>query len=238
MTPQTLSKRIRTFCEDNYNCKLVEKYQRYFREGYDAFGISQDLFTRQKNEWLILYKSEFGMEGFIELGRKLISTGKYEEASFAISFMEAFRDDFKKDTFQELGCWLENGICNWAHTDILSGLLTYFFETDIVTLNAMHKWRFSESKWKRRVVPVTMIPLLKTEKNYISLFEFIDQLMMDPERVVQQGLGWFLREAWKKQPAPTEKFLKKWKDDSPRLIFQYATERMNKEAKEKFRKEK
>jgi 3-methyladenine DNA glycosylase AlkD len=238
MTPQTLSKRIRTFCEDNYNCKLVEKYQRYFKEGYDAFGISQDLFTRQKEEWLILYKSELGMNGFIELGRKLINTGKYEEASFAITFMGAFQDNFSKDTFQELGFWLENGICNWAHTDILSGLLAHFFTEEIVTLQAMSEWRYSESKWRRRAVPVTMLSLLKTEKNLNPLFDFINALMMDPERVVHQGLGWFLREAWKKQPAQTEKFLKKWKDKAPRLIFQYATEKMDKETRERFRREK
>lgn len=238
MTPQTLSKRIRTFCEDNYNCKLVQKYQRYFKEGYDAFGISQDLFTRQKEEWLVLYKNELGMDGFIDLGRKLINTGKYEEASFAITFMGAFKDEFKEDTFQELGGWLENGICNWAHTDILSGLLSYFLIEEIVTFDAMSDWRLSESKWKRRAVPVTMLTLLKTEKNFNPMFDFIDPIMMDSERVVHQGLGWFLRESWKKLPAPTEKFLKKWKDEAPRLIFQYATEKMDKEAKEKFKREK
>ena len=50
--------------------------------------------------------------------------------------------------------------------------------------------------------------------------------MMDPERVVQQGLGWFLRETWKKHPKAVEAFLLEWKDRSPRLIFQYATEKM------------
>jgi 3-methyladenine DNA glycosylase AlkD len=196
------------------------------------------LFTRQKDEWLILYKDELGIDGFIELGRKLIQTGKYEEASFAITFIEAFKEEFTPQHFQELGNWLERGLCNWAHTDILSGLLAYFFNMEIVQLNAMAKWRKSESKWKRRAVPVTMLTVLKSEKNFNPLFDFIDPIMMDEERVVHQGLGWFLREAWKKQPAPTEKFLKLWKEDAPRLIFQYATEKMDKEGKEKFRREK
>jgi hypothetical protein len=50
--------------------------------------------------------------------------------------------------------------------------------------------------------------------------------MHDDERVVHQGLGWFLREAWKRDAADVEPFLLRFKDSAPRLIFQYATERM------------
>jgi 3-methyladenine DNA glycosylase AlkD len=62
--------------------------------------------------------------------------------------------------------------------------------------------------------------------------------MTDPEREVHQGTGWFLREAWKLQPAPTEIFLLKWKETAPRLIFQYATEKMTAEAKLRYRRSK
>jgi 3-methyladenine DNA glycosylase AlkD len=47
------------------------------------------------------------------------------------------------------------------------------------------------------------------------LFSFIEPLMLDEQRVVQQGLGWFLREAWKLKRKETEAFLLKWKDESP-----------------------
>ena len=42
-----------------------------------------------------------------------------------------------------------------------------------------------------------MIELLKTTTDYANLFAFIEPLMLDSERMVHQGLGWFLREAWK-----------------------------------------
>jgi 3-methyladenine DNA glycosylase AlkD len=63
-------------------------------------------------------------------------------------------------------------------------------------------------------------------------------MMLDNERVVHQGLGWFLREAWKRNHAETENFLLKWKDHSARLIFQYATEKMQPEERKKFKKNK
>ena len=62
--------------------------------------------------------------------------------------------------------------------------------------------------------------------------------MMDPERVVQQGLGWFLREAWKKQPKPVESVPAGMERQAPRLIFQYATEKMTPAARARFRRAK
>jgi len=83
-----------------------------------------------------------------------------------------------------------------------------------------------------------MLHLLKGKNKYKELLEFIAPLMHDEERVVQQGLGWFLREAWKIKPKPVESFLLKYKNSAPRLIFQYATEKMTKEEKLKFKAEK
>ncbi len=70
------------------------------------------------------------------------------------------------------------------------------------------------------------------------MLEFIDPMMMDTEREVHQGLGWFLRECWKKDRNETEKFLLKWKNHCARLIIQYATEKMTKEERLRFRKAK
>jgi 3-methyladenine DNA glycosylase AlkD len=65
---------------------------------------------------------------------------------------------------------------------------------------------------------------------------FIEPLMSDSEKVVHQGAGWFLREAWKRKPAKVEAFLLRHKDRAPRLIYQYATEKMDKAAKARFRR--
>jgi 3-methyladenine DNA glycosylase AlkD len=87
-------------------------------------------------------------------------------------------------------------------------------------------------------VPVAMIEILKETADFQLLFDFIEPLMLDQERVVQQGLGWFLREAWKIRKNETEAFLFKWKNEAPRLIYQYATEKMTANEKKRFKKEK
>jgi 3-methyladenine DNA glycosylase AlkD len=138
-----------------------------------------------------------------------------------------------------LGSWLEKGIVNWAHTDILSGkALSHFFINKIVEIESLKKWTESVSKWKRRAVPVTLIDVLNTDVPLKKLFHIIEPLMLDTEKFVQKGLGWFLREAWKIHPRETEDFLLKWKDTCGRIIIQYATEKMDKENKSRFRRAK
>ncbi len=230
---------IKTFLESNADPKVVEKNSRYFKEGYDAYGIPQEKWDNQKTAWIKEWKDVLGFDGFLKLGDILMENGKYEECSCAIVFMKPFSVQFTEDTYNHFGYWLEKGIQNWAHTDILCGeLLSPMLKNKKVRLTSMITWRESPSKWKRRAVPVSMLGLLKGTEDYSQIFEFISPMMMDKERVVHQGLGWFLREAWKIKPEQVEPYLMKWKDTAPRLIFQYATEKMTAENKLRFRKEK
>jgi 3-methyladenine DNA glycosylase AlkD len=138
-----------------------------------------------------------------------------------------------------LEIWFETGINNWAHTDVTCGhLIKPLLLKQIIDINAFDLWRKAKNKYQRRAVPVSLIGILKTTSDFKPLFRFIEPLMRDPERVVHQGVGWFLREAWKLNKPDTEAFLLKWKNDSPRLIFQYACEKMNAEEKLRFKRDK
>lgn len=237
MTEKKLFDEIRKFCQKNADEKIVEKYSRYFVEGYDAYGIDGKLSEAQRKIWFEKYKDELGLDGFLKLGDLLIKDGKYEEVFFAIWFAGRFQKEFIPKTLARFYNWIDIGVKNWAHSDVMSGeILSPFLTNGIVSLDAFSDWRASQNKWHRRAVPVTMIKYLKNEPPIKTLLDFIDPLMMDEEKVVRQGLGWFLREAWKKNPAPVEKFLLKWKDKCRRLIIQYATEKMKPPQKAKFRK--
>jgi len=230
---------IRRFCQKNANPDIVKKYSWYFTEGYDAYGLDQKTFESQRDKWLEQWKNDLTLDDFLLLGDKLISTGKYEEASFAIGFIYSNKEKFTPETFERLGSWLENGIINWGHTDVLSGkALSYFFINTIVEIESLKKWTDSASKWKRRAVPVTLIDVLKMNVTLERLFLIIEPLMSDSDKFVQKGLGWFLREAWKVYPKETEEFLLNWKDMCGRIIIQYATEKMDKENKNRFRRAK
>ena len=237
MKIETLVQEIRTVLRAHANPALVKKYSRYFVEGYDAYGVDFKEIEEEKNSWLKDNREELGLDGFLHLGDLLVRSGKYEEGIIAIDFIAHFKNEFTPATLERLGNWLDHGLCNWAHVDVISSdVLPVFLLNKIVTLDAFSGWRSASSKWKRRAVPVTLIKTLKSELSIETLLKFIDPMMMDAEKVVRQGLGWFLREAWKKRPELVEGHLLKWKDQCPRLIIQYATEKMTKEQKAAYKR--
>ena len=237
MKSTELCEEIRNYCRDNADEAAIKKYSRYFKEGYDAYGLSREKYEEKVDS--LVNDKRINMKLILSASRDLVKSGKYEETSFAIRLLNEFSEQFTAATFKEVERWFEIGIINWGHTDVICGLLiSKFFERNIITLESFSDWRTAKNKYQRRAVPVAMIELLKSTNDYDYLFSFIEPLMLDSERMVHQGLGWFLREAWKIKKKQTEIFLLKWKNDAARVIFQYATEKMTPEQKKRFRKEK
>ena len=229
---------MRAFCQSHADPAVVAKYAKYFKEGYDGYGIDREIWEQHGEQICQKYRHQLTLDGLLRLGDILLESGKYEEGSFAIRSMMPLVGGFDTAAFQGVGGWLEKGVRNWAHTDMICGeLLSPCLKNGTIDISELAAWRKSESKWKRRAVPVALLGLVG-RVGTSTLLDFIRPLMLDGERVVHQGLGWFLREAWKKDPAPVETFLLEFKDSAARLIFQYATEKMTPAQKERFRKAK
>jgi 3-methyladenine DNA glycosylase AlkD len=166
-------------------------------------------------------------------------SGKYEEGALAVRFLKKFREELNEKALPGLAKWFKAGIGNWAHTDVLCGeIIAPQLVSGAAPLSALAPWRDSALKYQRRAVPVSLLGLVKKGDDVRPLLVFIRPMMLDTERVVHQGLGWFLREAWKKQPKPVEAFLLEYKDTVARLIYQYATEKMSPAARDRFRRAK
>jgi 3-methyladenine DNA glycosylase AlkD len=237
MEEKKLYEDIQSYCKANADEVIVRKYSRYFKEGYNAYGLTKEKLEEKVKS--ILDEKQVNLKLVLSTSTLLLKGEKYEETSFAICLLKEFSEQFTANTFKEVEKWFKIGITNWAHTDVLCGyLISKFFARDIISLVDLSDWRTAKNKYQRRAVPVAMIDLLKTTKDFKPLFAFIEPLMMDGEKKVQQGLGWFLREAWKIQKKETEKFLLKWKDEAPRTIFQYATEKMTADEKKRFKRNK
>jgi 3-methyladenine DNA glycosylase AlkD len=227
------------FYTKNADENEVKKLARYFKEGLDAYGIDKDKSIAQRKKWLAEWQNDMTITDYLDFGDKLVATGKYEEAHCATEFIKSKKDEFTIETFERIGNWLENGIQNWANTDVLCMLvLSEFMYNDIVQPKDFIPWTKSESKWKRRAVPVTYVEAVKKGWQHEPILSVIENLMEDKEEDVQKGLGTLLREIWKKEPEIAEAFMMKWKDTCGRKIIQYATEKMDKEKRQQFKREK
>lgn len=234
---------IREYCAAHANPENASKFSRYFKEGYDAWGIigdRQELWVQKEPEWIERYQ-DLNLSGFLFLGNLLFASGKYEEGALAIRFVSKRLSDFSLASLQGIEVWFDVGIGNWAHTDVLCKLiLEPLLAEGRITLDALEPWRESRLAYQRRAVPVAMLGLLKGSNSAEAtrFVGFLRPLMMDGQRVVQQGVGWFLRETWKRHPLVAEAVLLEWKDSAPRTIIQYATEKMAPEQRIRYRKAK
>jgi len=237
VTTKEITDDIRNYCRKHADPALVQKYSRYFKGGYSGWGLPHDLYEAKVAEILTLPGMDIGR--VLQLAEVLVKSPKYEEVSMAIMMTLKLHKEWTFKTFKAVEEWFSTGITNWAHTDYICGeILSLFFKKNLITMETIGDWRFAKNKFQRRAAVVALIKPLKLSSDFRPFFDFIDPMMTDPEREVHQGLGWFLREAWKKQPEPAEAFLLKWKETAARLIFQYATEKMTKEEKERFRRTK
>ena len=234
-------KQIREFCELNSDPKIIAKYSKYFKEGFDGFGIDDKIYKVQIESWIKEWEDEMTLQNFLDLSDELVKNGKFEEKALAIHFLKSKKTEYTENTFDRIGKWFELGISNWAITDVLCMLvLPYFFIEDIIGFDKLKEWNSAQSEWQRRAVPVLLVELSKSkiDLKYDKVISVIKPLMDDKSEYVQKGLGTLLRELWRKQPKETEKFLGEWKDKCSRLIIRYATEKMDKEYRKKFRKAK
>lgn len=234
-------KEIRDFCKTNSNPDIIKKYQRYFKEGYDGYGIDDKIFKEQIEKWTEQWKDEMTIESYLSLGDELMKNGRFDEKHVAINFLKSSRQDFSKVTFHRIGNWFDYGINNWATTDVLCmSVLSILLFDKVISYNDLKTWIDAESEWKRRAVPVALVELdkLTNDLKPFESIELVEPLMLDNSEYVQKGIGTLLRGLWKKYPADIEIFLMKWKDKCGRLIIQYSTEKMDKEYRKKFSKRK
>ena len=236
MNSQELIKKIRKYCIDHADPATVKKYQRFFKEGYNAYGLSTEVYEAGLKS---LMAEGVTLKVILESAPKLLQSGKYEETSFVLSLIKRSKEPKTAATFKALERFFDYGIINWAHADMMAGdIIPRFILDKIVPLDSLKTWQQGKNKFQRRVSAVSLIALAKKDGKVRKYIKFVEPLMTDPAREVHQGVGWFLREAWVIDKDPTEKFLLKWKDTAPRLIFQYATEKMTSTERQKYRKSK
>jgi 3-methyladenine DNA glycosylase AlkD len=234
-------KEIRQFHESNSDPEIIKKFQRYFKDGYDGYGIDKNVAENQIEIWIDQWKDAMTIDDYLTLGDQLMKNGRYDEKNLAITLLKTKRTDFTKDTFNRIGKWFDYGINNWATTDVLCWfILSGMLVDKVIDFDDLRTWHDSESEWKRRSVPVALYELYKVNKDLKpdEALELAESLMLDDSEYVQKGIGTLLRELWKNYPTDIENFLMKWKDTCGRLIIQYSTEKMDKDYRKKFRKSK
>ena len=140
---------IRTFCEENTDAAIIKKYAYYFKEGYDGWGLSREIYEAGKIQFIEKYKCALTLDDALDLSDLLFESGKFEEGTFGFSIVLSFQDEFTSATIERIGKWFEGGVQNWAHTDVICGeMISLFYKNNIIKYEDLSSWRDSASKWR------------------------------------------------------------------------------------------
>jgi len=232
-------KMIHTFFKKNADPKIVEKYSRFFREGYDPYGIDPKIQSEQIQKWVKELGPQFSFTEKKKLFVKLMESGKSECYSVVLNFLLDAKKNHTPALFNNLKTWIDKYFTNWAQVDsFCARLIGPMILDNIITYDDLLKWYKSESRWVRRAVPVGTIYAFYKQKDLKPVIKAADALINDPVREVGQGVGWMLRDTWKVYPKDIEKLLLKHVKTGNRTAYQYACEKMDKTYRLKFRRPK
>jgi len=224
-------KSIRDFCLANASEAERLKSSHHFSEGYDGFGVLGKLVEAKADELFALWRPELGEDGLLDLGDRLVATGKYEEGAIASRFALLLKDEWSPAIFERFGRWLEDGgLRNWAQVDLLAGfVLSGMLREKVVELEAVKAWCSSPARWKRRgAASALILPMRARTYSIADLLAAIEPLIADPEKVVQQGVGATLKQFWTDFPSETTEWMTERKERMARLVWNNATVKMGK----------
>jgi 3-methyladenine DNA glycosylase AlkD len=164
----------------------------------------------------------------------LWQSGKFEEGAVVFYVYRRFSKEFGATHFRLFTRWLDRYVDNWGYTDGLSlWLLGGCILNDESLIAKLDPWTRSRNRWKRRAAAVSLVPAARRGLHTSAIFRIAEPLIHDPDDMVQKGVGWLLKETYPKKPRETVRFLLPWRASAPRLVLQYAAEKMSAGDKEK-----
>jgi len=87
--------------------------------------------------------------------------------------------------------------------------------------------------WKNRIAVVTTLYFIR-KGDFTDLLKLSEIFMHHPHDLMHKAVGWMLREAWKRKPAPIETFLNKHAHEMPRTMLRYSIEKMDERERKDF----
>jgi 3-methyladenine DNA glycosylase AlkD len=164
----------------------------------------------------------------------LLESGDWCERTTAFQWAFRIRKQYASADFGRFETWLEKYVAGWGSCDDFCthafGHLIYAFPEHISNLKA---WIPAENRWFRRAAAVVMIYSIRREQGRAAAFEIADQLLMDPDDLVQKGYGWMLKEISKDEPQQVFEFVLKRKIVMPRTALRYAIEKLPPELRQR-----
>ena len=221
-------------CRNLADAAHQEALLTYFKTPILAYGLRSTVRKEIEKKWRPVLKAMHESELWM-VSTSLFASQILEEQLTACFCLELHLKKMTAEDFFRVSDWMEQWVHNWAvcdqfSTHIVGYLITRFPEL----LPAFQTWKQSESIWKRRAVPVSMIYPVKKSMYIEESLVMTESLISDQEDMVQKGLGWLLKEISQQDPERIYRYLKLWEKELSRTTLRIALEKYPQEIRAQF----
>ncbi|MEJ7808289.1 MAG: DNA alkylation repair protein, partial [Telluria sp.] len=181
--------------------------QHFFPHPINALGVSNAAIAVIARD-AIVRNPGFAAQNWLQIADHFARSHAYHEhmilaSALAASVVRSLDDNGALlDTIKR---WLETDVSNWAQCDDLCIKPLYLYlKRHPHLLERLYAWGSSDSAWCRRASNVGLVKFVgRTEDvDLAKLFANCERLLADPDPYVQKGIGWLLKVASQREPAP------------------------------------
>jgi 3-methyladenine DNA glycosylase AlkD len=219
---QKLRKELKALSDE----KTCSTAQRFFKEKINCYGVKMPVVSKiAKKYWKevgALSKAEI-----FSLCEELYSSGYIEEDFVVSSWLPSMVYRLDREDLIVFRCWIDHYIQNWAACDSLCNhTIGSLIEKYPDLLPDIRLWANSENRWLKRASAVSLVLPVRRGKFLEAVFQICDELLNDPDDLVQKGYGWLLKEASRRHQMDVLYYIMKNKKTMPRTALRYAIELM------------
>ena len=218
---------------------IMEKYMRNIQEyrGVKIPGIK----TVYRDVWRELKKAETPVSK--EVAHELIRSKYGEDKYGAMLIFEGLKKDIVLDDINRITKLFEDGtLAGWANTDAAcTRIFKHWCVGNPDRVNHITSWKNSKNIWLQRASCVSFVVLAKHGDKDPNYEGFLDKLIetcgvtiKNPERFVQLGTGWLLREIGVADKKRLHKFIEENYKYFSREGLRYAIEKLPNSEQKRF----
>lgn len=212
--------------------ETAESNRRFFKEELTCYGVKTPEVNRLAKSYVKEIRNMEKAE-VLDLCDQLWESGWHEEAIIACIWSETLAKKMQPEDFATLEKWITTNVSNWAMCDTLCnhtvGDFVLLYPEFIAKLKEFTR---SENRWVKRAAAVTLIIPARRGHFLPDIFEIADNLLTDPDDLVQKGYGWMLKAASETHQPEVFDYVMSRKTTMPRTALRYAIEKMPPELKQ------
>ncbi len=171
----------------------------------------------------------------VEVFKNLIKSDIHEEKFAGVYFLNRFKRYFNESTIDTIQEQYAKYCDSWAICDStmlkVVGPFLAKKNNEKLAEKTIDKWSDSKNLWIRRASMVILLKIIMINKEFeeARVFNMVEKMRQYSEDYIQKGVGRLLKTCSRYEPDLIFEYLQDNKDELPRLILRYASEKLPKE---------